>query len=101
MVYKVFVFDTITITFASGITLPQPSHTIKRKPYSLSLQPLTAFAEIRFARRDFAKTEGRKTEKGKVGRVAEGGGGWVKNILKSQNGVTWREGPKSRNRLLK
>ena len=22
------------------------------------------------------------------------GGGWVKNILRSQNGVTWREGPK-------
>ena len=31
----------------------------------------------------------------------KGEGGWVKNILKSQNGVTWREGPKSWNRLLK
>ena len=42
------------------------------KPFSLSLQPLTAFAELRYWRRDFAKIEGRKTEKGKVGRVAEG-----------------------------
>ena len=42
------------------------------KPFSLSLQPLTAFAELRYGRQDFAKKEGRKTEKGKVGRVAEG-----------------------------
>ena len=42
------------------------------KPFSLSLQPLTAFAELSYGRRDFAKKEGRKTEKGKVGRVAEG-----------------------------
>ena len=42
------------------------------KPFSLSLQPLTIFAELSYGRRDFAKTEGRKTEKGKVERVAEG-----------------------------
>ena len=41
------------------------------KPFSL-LQPLTAFAEVRYGKRDFAKIEGRKTEKGKVGRDAEG-----------------------------
>ena len=29
------------------------------------------------------------------------GGGWVKNILISQKGVTWREGPQIRNSLLK
>ena len=43
-----------------------------RKLFSLSLQSLTAFAELRYGGRDFAKKEGRKTEKGKVGRVAEG-----------------------------
>ena len=42
------------------------------KPFSLSLQPLTAFPELRYGGRDFAKKEGRKTEKGKIGRVAEG-----------------------------
>ena len=42
------------------------------KPFSLLLQPLTAFAELRYGRRDFAKKEGRKTEEGKIGRVAEG-----------------------------
>ena len=40
-------------------------------PFSLSLQPLTAFAELGYERRDFAKIEGRKTEEGKVGRVVE------------------------------
>ena len=48
---------------------------VTSKPVSLLLQPLThckaAFAELRYGRRDFQK-EGRKTEKGKVGRVAEG-----------------------------
>ena len=42
------------------------------KPFSLSLQPLAVFAELRYGRRDFAKIEGRKTEKGKVERVTEG-----------------------------
>ena len=64
--------------------------------FSLSLQPLTVFTELSYGRRDFAKIEGRKTEKGKVGRVAEGEVG--KNTLRSQNGVTWREGSKSRRR---
>ena len=45
---------------------------VTSKPFSLSLQPLTAFAELRYGRRDFAKIESRKTEKRKVGRVAEG-----------------------------
>ena len=45
---------------------------VTSKPFLLSLQPLTAFAELRYGKRDFAKKEGRKTEKGKVGRVAEG-----------------------------
>ena len=42
------------------------------KPFSLSLQTLTVFAELSYGRRDFAKTEGRKTDKGMVERVAEG-----------------------------
>ena len=41
-------------------------------PFSLSLQPLTAFAELSYGRWDFAKIEGRKTEKAKVGRISEG-----------------------------
>ena len=46
---------------------------IVRKSFSLrlSLQPLTTFAELSYGRRDFAKTEGRKTEKGMVERVAQ------------------------------
>ena len=51
------------------------------KPFSLSLQPLTAFAELRYSRRDFAKIEGRKTEKRKVGRVAEGKMGGLKKTF--------------------
>ena len=41
--------------------------TFDSTPSSLSLQPLTAFAELSCGRRDFAKTE-----KGEVERVAEG-----------------------------
>ena len=61
---------------------------VNSKPFSLSFQPLTTFAELSYGRRDFAKTEGRKTEKGMVERVAEGEVGHVKNILISQNGIT-------------
>ena len=43
----------------------------ERYTIPLSLQPLTAFAELSYGRRDFAKIEGRKTRKGKVGRVVE------------------------------
>ena len=44
-----------------------------RTPFSLSLQPLTAFAELSYGRRDFAKTEGRKTErKGRTRRRIKG-----------------------------
>ena len=45
---------------------------MKCTPFSLSLQPITAFAELSYGRRDLSKIEGRKTEKGKVGRIAEG-----------------------------
>ena len=40
-------------------------------PFTLSLQPLTAFAELSYGRRDFAKAEGRKTEKGMGKRVGK------------------------------
>ena len=33
-----------------------------RRPFSLSIQPLTAFAILSYAKRDFAEAEGRKTE---------------------------------------
>ena len=56
--------------------------------------------KLSYGRRDVAKAEGRKTEKGMVERVVEGE--WAgKNILLLQNVVTWREGPKSKNSLLK
>ena len=48
------------------------ANCVNRTPFSLSLQPLTAFAELSYGRRDFATTEGRKTEKGMVERIAEG-----------------------------
>ena len=49
-----------------------PVFLVISKPFSLSIQPLTAFALLRYRRRDFTKKEGRKTEKGEVGRVAGG-----------------------------
>ena len=36
-------------------------------PFSLSKQPLTAFAILSYGKRDFAEAEGRKTEIGEVG----------------------------------
>ena len=65
-----FMYRLIHIFFYLNVR--RTKNTDNRKPFSLSLQPLTAFAELSYGRRDFAKTEGRKTEKGKVERVAEG-----------------------------
>ena len=66
--------ENITPAQKSFHTVGKPGKSIatNRKLFSLSLQPLTAFAELSYGRRDFAKTEGRKTEKRKVERVAEG-----------------------------
>lgn len=63
------------------------------KPFSLSIEPLTAFVKLSCGRRDFAKAEGHNTEKEMVGRVVEREGEG-KNILRLQNGVTWQKGPK-------
>ena len=49
-------------------------------PFSLSKQPLTAFAILSYGKRDFAEAEGRKTEKGKDTRVAEGEVGGAKIV---------------------
>ena len=54
-------------------------NAVNSTPFSLSLQPLTAFAGLSYGWRDFAKTEGRKTErKGRTCR--RWGGGWVKTF---------------------
>ena len=44
-------------------------------PFSLSIQPLTAFAILSYGKRDFAKAEGRKTEiRERCKRRRRGGG---------------------------
>ena len=35
---------------------------LNSRPFSLSIQPLTAFAILSYGKRDFAEAEGRKTE---------------------------------------
>ena len=50
--------------------------------YSLSEQPLTAFVKLSDGKRDFAKAEGRKTEEGEGGRVAEAEVGGSKIIIR-------------------
>ena len=49
--------------------------TPNRRPFSLSKQPLTAFAILSYGKRDFAEAEGRKTEIGeRCTRRRRGGG---------------------------
>ena len=40
----------------------RPGPSENRRPFSLSIQPLTAFAILSYGKRDFAEAEGRKTE---------------------------------------
>ena len=62
---------TELLLFTFTQSLLQMNSTTKIKPFSLSLQPLTAFAELSYGMGDFAKTEGRTTEKKMMERVAE------------------------------
>ena len=60
----------------------------KRRPFSLSIQPLTAFAILSYGKRDFAKAEGRKTEiRERCKRRRRGGG----------RGKKFHTGPERRN----
>ena len=70
-------------------------------PFSLSKQPLTAFAILRYGKRDFAEAEGRKTEIGERYTRRRRGGGRGKNCTLDQNDVTWRRRPKTREGLHK
>ena len=71
-----------------------------RLPFSLSMQPLAAFAILSYGKRDFA--EGRKTEIWeKCTRRRRGGGRGQKKFTLDQNGVTWRKRPKTREGLHK
>ena len=74
---------------------------IDSRPFSLSIQPLTAFAILSYGKRDFAEAEGRKTEIEErcMRRRREGGRG--KNLTLDQKGVTWRKRPKTREGLHK
>ena len=49
-------------------------------PFSLSIQPLTAFAILSYGKRDFAEAEGRKTEIGERCTPRRRGGGRGKKI---------------------
>ena len=51
---------------------------VNRLPFSLSIQPLTAFAILSYGKRDFAEAEGRKTEIGERCTRRRRGGGWGK-----------------------
>ena len=68
------------------------------RPFSLSIQPLTAFAILSYGKRDFAEAEGRKTEiEERCMRRRRGGGvGGAKHLTLDQKGVTWRKRPKTR-----
>ena len=59
-----------------------------RRPFSLSIQPLTAFAKLSYGKRDFAEVEGRKTEiEERCMRRRRGGG----------RGKKFNAGPEGRN----
>ena len=58
------------------------------RPFSLSIQPLTAFAKLSYRKRDFAEAEGRKTEiEERCVRRRRGGG----------RGQKFNAGPEGRN----
>ena len=50
------------------------------RPFSLSIQPLTAFAILSYGKRDFAEAEGRKTEIEKRCMRRRRGGGRGKKL---------------------
>ena len=61
---------------------------VNSRPFSLSIQPLTAFAILSYAKRDFAVAEGRKTEiEERCMRRRRGGG----------RGKKFNAGPEGRN----
>ena len=62
--------------------------TLHSRPFSLSIQPLTAFAILSYGKRDFAEAEGRKTEiEERCMRRRRGGG----------RGKKFNAGPEGRN----
>ena len=61
---------------------------VVRRPFSLSIQPLTAFAILSYGKRDFAEAEGRKTEKEERCMRRRRGGG---------RGKKFNAGPEGRN----
>ena len=63
--------------------------TPNRTPFSLSKQPLTAFAILSFGKQDFAEAEGRKTEIGEGKMHASPKGRW--------EGQKFYTGPERRN----
>ena len=77
------------------------NYSFNSVPFSLSKQPLTAFAILSYGKRDFAEAEGRKTEIGERYTRRRRGGGRGKNCTLDQNGVTWRRRPKTREGLHK
>ena len=56
------------------------SHTQNCRPFSLSIQPLTAFTKLSYGKRDFAEAEGRKTEKEERCMRRQRGGGRGKKL---------------------
>ena len=64
------------------------SISVNSRPFSLSIQPLTAFAILSYGKRDFAEAEGRKTEiEERCMRRRRGGG----------RGKKFNAGPEGRN----
>ena len=62
--------------------------SVSCRPFSLSIQPLTAFAKLSYGKRDFAEAEGRKTEiEERCMRRRSGGG----------RGKKFNAGPEGRN----
>ena len=74
--------------------------SVDRTPFPLSIQPLTAFAILGYAKPDFAEAEGSNTDR-RDARVVEGEVGEAKNFTGDQNGVTRRKRPKTREGLHK
>ena len=62
--------------------------TANRRPFSLPIQPLTAFAILIYGKRDFAEAEGRKTEREERCMRRRRGGG---------RGKKFNAGPEGRN----
>ena len=84
---KKYEYTRLVLLTADNIQL-SPEGEVNSRPFSRSIQPLTAFAILSYGKRDFAEAEGRKTQiEERCMRRRRGGG----------RGKKFNAGPEGRN----